>query len=468
MVSTSVSFFTMFNSMINSIMGSPQVNDVASNIVIATSNTTEIQRPTSNSTTYFENLNASSSSPDIAKNISPSFSPVKTSRQNSMSMNSESVDNVSFSMSLKHNSDAIDLDTTSNQKFAIQYLLDKVRDNEKLLIAVAKENRVLSDEVSKLYLSNDVLAAENVTLKEVLSIHEQLHKKFVCTSDVDNLRESFNQFMEEKLSKDSNLTEELFEMREQIDDLKTTCQLGKDEICVAMVQDFETLDDMMKSIKEKVNTNIQIAMEEESTNQLQAFQAELNVLKDQASHTKVLLETIKADIVNEKDSTSKRFKKVEREIAVTNQYNRRENMVIEGIPDKVPQHKLEETCLDIIHKLGFNNVGYYEVVGCHRLRKNKGDTTAPTIIRFINRKIPEYCKKNRWRLRNMNYNNWFLNIRDDLYEANDVILKECEKLKKDGKLQKVFTYNGFVKVVKKNGDWPLKLTHIDDVHDLFS
>ena len=63
---------------------------------------------------------------------------------------------------------------------------------------------------------------------------------------------------------------------------------------------------------------------------------------------------------------------------------------------------------------------------------------------------------------------WFLNIRDDLYIANGTFLKECEKLKKDGKLQKVFTYNGFVKVVKKNGDWPLKLTHIDDVHDLFS
>ena len=51
--------------------------------------------------------------------------------------------------------------------------------------------------------------------------------------------------------------------------------------------------------------------------------------------------------------------KLEKEITATNQYGRRENLVIDGIPDSVPQYELENTCLEIVQKLGFKNVGCY-------------------------------------------------------------------------------------------------------------
>ena len=164
----------------------------------------------------------------------------------------------------------------------------------------------------------------------------------------------------------------------------------------------------------------------------------------------------------------KKFVDLERDITVTSQYNRWENLVIDGIPDWVPQEDLEGICLDLVYQLGFKDVGYYEVVGCHRLKKRRNDVTIPVIIRFINRKIPEFCKKKQWKLKKMNFNNWNISLRDDLCEANDAILTECMKLRNDGRLFKVFTYNGFVKIVKKHGDQAMRLSHISDVHALFS
>ena len=64
--------------------------------------------------------------------------------------------------------------------------------------------------------------------------------------------------------------------------------------------------------------------------------------------------------------------RLEKEITITNQYNRRQNLIIDGIPDDVPQHLLEQVCLDIVHEIGFLPVGSYEVVGCHRLKKKVG------------------------------------------------------------------------------------------------
>ena len=114
----------------------------------------------------------------------------------------------------------------------------------------------------------------------------------------------------------------------------------------------------------------------------------------------------------------------------------------------------------------FLPVGSYDVVGCHRLKKTDTESSAPTIIRFVNRKVPEYCKRNKWRLRNLNLYNWNLSFREDLCEANEAILAKCEELKATGILRKVFTYNGFVKVAK-NQERPTKIAHMKDVLKMF-
>ena len=66
--------------------------------------------------------------------------------------------------------------------------------------------------------------------------------------------------------------------------------------------------------------------------------------------------------------------------------------------------------------------------------------------------------------------NWALSFREDLCEANLVILNQCEKLKSDGHISKVFTHRGYVKivVVKKNKNRTFKVTHESDIDKILS
>ena len=120
-----------------------------------------------------------------------------------------------------------------------------------------------------------------------------------------------------------------------------------------------------------------------------------------------------------------RLYEAEKEITSTNQYIRRNNLVLDGIPDNIPQSNLQSTCEEIITKLGWH-VTDYEIEGCHRLAK-KGKGTSPVIIRFTNRKIVEYVIQNR---RNLSKIGLPCKVfaSEDLNACNEKIKLECIKL----------------------------------------
>ena len=107
--------------------------------------------------------------------------------------------------------------------------------------------------------------------------------------------------------------------------------------------------------------------------------------------------------------------------------------MISGIPDSVNHKNLEKTVIDLISSIGMN-VSSYEVVGCHRLYKNKKSKfPAKTIIRFTNRKVVEYCIRNRDLLLNNNTKNRFkMNLRfyENLCESNERVNKLVPRVKK--------------------------------------
>ena len=135
--------------------------------------------------------------------------------------------------------------------------------------------------------------------------------------------------------------------------------------------------------------------------------------------------------------TQKEIHRIDLKANATNQYNRRQNLVIDGIPDYIKQDALEGVCMDIIQNVGFMFSSKFEIVGCHRLRKREGDVTAPTIIRFVNRKVVEFCMKSRWRLKHLR-SAWNLSFREDLCDDHLPILRKCEELKADGKIANVY------------------------------
>ena len=136
------------------------------------------------------------------------------------------------------------------------------------------------------------------------------------------------------------------------------------------------------------------------------------------------------------------------------QYTRRSNLVISGIPENVDQKNLEHEVLKILKSIGLYNVSSYQIVACHRLRKNINDKyPARTIVRFTNRKIVESCLLRRQRLKQLKYY-LKMNIRffENLSNSNEKILKECQNLYNQQLIHSYIIRNGFLKIKIKEDD----------------
>ena len=423
----------MFNSFLT-LVGTPLTTTTGANVTVeaSTSNSLRKRNSTSNSTALVFD---GSTDIDSSRNISsPSVSPVKESGENSMSSSSSYVGSEeNLSLNLKHGIDNVNLDNPEFQKFALRYLLEKMRDHEDMLIQSAKENKGLRDEISELYELNNALAAENVSIQELITNNADLKK------EVQQLKDNYATEKSSLVSSCKELENEIRAMKEAFVSESDQLRLGFAKHTKDMRHDVKILFEDVDYLDEKTKDT-----------QLKAC------------HNQIQIESIKDSF----DFFQKELIRLERDITVTNQYNRRENLIIDGIPDHVPQEDLENVCLDIVHGIGFLPVGGYDVVGCHRLKKSNNDPSTPTIIRFVNRKVPEFCKRNKWRLRNLHMYNWNLSFREDLCEANEAILEKCEELKAEGIIKKVFTYNGFVKVVQDQ-ERPRKVTHMKDLYEMF-
>ena len=225
---------------------------------------------------------------------------------------------------------------------------------------------------------------------------------------------------------------------------------------------------------EKVNPNTNLLREilENTLSRLDAIEVKLDSLSSEINICKLDINSFKEDQI----TTQMKIKNIEKSLRDidtrsirTEQYVNRESLIISGIPESIPQNKLEATVLDVLHSIGLFNVSSYDVAACHRLKKNFNDPYPPrTIIRFTNRKIVQFCLRNRQRLL-MVKKKTRMNLRfyESLCLANEKILKKCNELKKYGIIQDLFISNGFVKIIRNDNNNPFKINHPDMLNELF-
>ena len=95
------------------------------------------------------------------------------------------------------------------------------------------------------------------------------------------------------------------------------------------------------------------------------------------------------------------------------QYGRRNNLVVSGIPDSVWDADLESTVTSIISDIDVK-VESGEVEDCHRISKSNNGSKK-TIIRFVNRKYYKKVLLNRKQLERIDLKKqvaqWFLLMR---------------------------------------------------------
>ena len=77
-----------------------------------------------------------------------------------------------------------------------------------------------------------------------------------------------------------------------------------------------------------------------------------------------------------------------------NQYVRRNNLEISGIPNSVSDEDLESKVIEILSKINIK-LQKKEIEACHRLPPTRKNPTKKTIIRFVNRKKAEKSLKNK-------------------------------------------------------------------------
>ena len=85
-------------------------------------------------------------------------------------------------------------------------------------------------------------------------------------------------------------------------------------------------------------------------------------------------------------------------------------------------------------------------------------------MRFINRKHAISALKNKKQLSKVNEFNKYI-ITENLCPSNKKIYDECYKLKKQGIIKKLWTYNGIVhvKFTYNEDEFPTKIFHKTDI-----
>ena len=177
------------------------------------------------------------------------------------------------------------------------------------------------------------------------------------------------------------------------------------------------------------------------------------------------LEGLEDTYVSDLEKVNDHMDTLKRKVTKIGQYTRRENLVIDGIPNSIPQDKLEATCVRIIKDIGFRITSAFEIQACHRLGFDKNGYT-PVIIRFTNRKVKDFCISQRAKLQKIQCP-WKITFREDLETENAEIEVIASDMKEKKVIKNCIIRNGFVKIFREGVRWPTKIDDVKDLRDLF-
>ena len=201
----------------------------------------------------------------------------------------------------------------------------------------------------------------------------------------------------------------------------------------------------------------------------------INSLKDEIISLK---DTVIKRLQEENERLRDKCQQLEKRVALIEsshdaleQYGRRNNLVISGIPDSVQNSDLELTVASVLSDIDIN-VELKEVEDCHRIGKSNNGSKK-TIIRFINRK---YCKKallKRKQLERIDLkkhkfvSDTRIFINENLKVKNEHLAFNCRSLKKRNYIFGIFTKNGTVYIKENENSRPVVILNMDALHDKF-
>lgn len=218
----------------------------------------------------------------------------------------------------------------------------------------------------------------------------------------------------------------------------------------------EFITEQMQSLKDHFNDTLNSHKEDI-----------IKQLKDENTILRAEIEDLKEEL-QEKSSL---ITDLEKDVVDVQQYIRRNNIEICGIPDNIPDNELEEKVIDIATALDVK-INKNDIEACHRLKDRKNNTGPKrTIVRFTNRKWCDRLHKNKRKIREGKVSTKFKSlgldhkkvyINNNLCPYNKFIWGKCKSLYDEELIDRFWIYNGFIYIADDITDIRgTKITHLD-------
>ena len=213
------------------------------------------------------------------------------------------------------------------------------------------------------------------------------------------------------------------------------------------------------------------------------FNKQLNQLTKENKDLKKNLAEMEKTVITLENDLRVLFKDLEttkRATFINDQYQRRNNLEISGIPDNIEDDKLESMCIRIANNIinepgepynGDNEINHSDVEACHRLRTTNSNNIKNTIIRFKNRKHCDSIYQNKKKIADLEIEELedsvkSIYVNDNICSYYKELAAKCRRLKKRRKISDTWTSYGTVKIKLKDGI-TVTITHQNDLDRIF-
>ena len=218
-----------------------------------------------------------------------------------------------------------------------------------------------------------------------------------------------------------------------------------------------------ESINSAASANLNISINN-LTKRIENLEAENFNLKGEIKNMKGELNDLKVEVKDLNAYTEELddyIYDLEVDLTKLQQYGRKENLTIQGIPNSVGPKDLEKYVVDFIRGIGVD-FQHYDIAACHRLYQPKKHLVPDTIIRFINRKKVFQIHKNKYKLSDKPQTK-NIKILENLCPKYKKLYSECLKYIKEGTINSAWFYNTKLHVCFRKNEDPIVIYHTDEL-----
>ena len=180
------------------------------------------------------------------------------------------------------------------------------------------------------------------------------------------------------------------------------------------------------------------------------------------------------DLEEKTDRCNEDFVEMERHSYDLEQYTRRNNLEISGVPNDVKDSDLEQKCIDILDIVNIN-VTSNDIEAVHRLPSRSRNSPKPVIIKFVNRKNVEKCCKRDSKDKLGSCDMRDLDFPEDtrLYFSENLspyyrhLAWMCRVLKRARKISGTWFRDGKLFYKIDDNSYPVHVSHPEDLYEEF-